>query len=73
MLKTPHGMKFQIPGVHQLMFFVFGCCVTMYSHHSCLLVDENLDQNLDSTEIKGNFAPLEPRFHLKLELARNRL
>lgn len=73
MLKTPPGMKFQIPGVHQLMFFGFGCCVTIYSHHSCLLVDENLDQNLDSPETEGNFAPLEPRFHLKLELARKRL
>lgn len=73
MLKTPHGKKFQIPGVHHLMFFGFGCFVTVDSHHSYLLVDENLDQNLDATEIKGNFAPLEPRFHLKLELARSRL
>lgn len=73
MLKTPYGMKFQIPGVHQLMFCVFGCCVTVYTHRSFVLVDENLDQNLDSTEIKGNFASLEPRFQLKLELPRNRL
>lgn len=71
--KTPYGMKFQIPGVHQLMFCVFGCCVTVYSHCSSVLVDENLDQNLDSTEIKGNFASLEPRFLLKLEWTRNRL
>lgn len=72
MLKTPYGMKFQIPGVHQLMFCGFGCSVTVYTHHSCVLMDENVDQNLDSTEIKGNFASLEPRFRLKLELARNR-
>lgn len=71
MLKTPYGMKFQIFGVHQLRGF--GCCVTVYTHCSCVLVDENLDQNLDSTEIKGNFASLEPIFHLKLALAWNTL
>ena len=73
MLTTPYGMKFQIPGVHQLMFCIFGCCVTVCTHCSCVLVDENLDQNLDSTEFKRNFASLEPSFHLKLELARDRL
>lgn len=73
--KAPYGihLNFQIPGVQQLRFYVFGCCAAVYAHCSSVLVGKDLDENLYSTEIKGNFASLEPRLHLKLELARSRL
>lgn len=71
MPEAPYGilLKFQIPGAQQLKFCGFGRCVTVYTC-SCVLVDKDLDQNCDSTEIKGNFVSLASR---QLELARNRL